>query len=185
MDTHSPVVRLEMIQAILALAPTCKLIIHQLDIKGAYLNGTLREKIYMKQPEGYNDGTSCICLLIKTLYGLKQAGREWNLELNRKLRKWGYICLRSDSCMYMWHDDDDFIIIAVWIDDMLIFATTDQLKSKAIADVENEWEITNIGIPTKIIGIELMIAPDSISISSSRYIESILIKEGLDKSNAK
>jgi len=67
---------------------------------------------------------------------------------------------------------------------MLIFATTDQLKSKAIADVENEWEITNIGISTKIIGIKLMIAPDSISISSSRYIESILIKEGLDKSNA-
>ena len=67
---------------------------------------------------------------------------------------------------------------------MLIFATTDQLKSKAIADVENEWEITNIGIPAKIVSIELMIAPDLISISSSRYIESILIKEGLDKSNA-
>ena len=74
-DTHSPVVRLEMIQAILALAPTCKLIIHQLDVKGTYLNSILREKIYMKQPEGYNDGTPCICLLIKMLYGLKQAGR--------------------------------------------------------------------------------------------------------------
>ena len=54
----------------------CKLIIHQLDIKGAYLNSTLREKIYMKQPEGYNDGTPHICLLIKMLYGLKQASRE-------------------------------------------------------------------------------------------------------------
>ena len=67
---------------------------------------------------------------------------------------------------------------------MLIFTTTDQLKSKAIADVENKWEITDIRIPTKIVGIKLMITPDSISISSSRYIESILIKEGLDKSNA-
>jgi len=84
----------------------------------------------------------------------------------------------------MWCNDNDFIIIAVWVDDMLIFTTTDQLKSKAIADVENKWEITDIRIPTKIVGIKLMITPDSISISSSRYIESILIKEGLDKSNA-
>jgi len=45
-----------------------------MDIKGAYLNGILKEKVYMKQPEGFDDGTGRICLLIKTLYGLKQAG---------------------------------------------------------------------------------------------------------------
>jgi len=88
-DTHSPVVRLETIRAILALAPTHKLIIHQLDVKGTYLNGILREKIYMKQPKGYSNGTPHICQLIKMLYGLKQAGREWNLELDQKLRKRG------------------------------------------------------------------------------------------------
>ena len=92
-DTHSPVVRMETIRAILAIAPTRKLIIHQLDVKGAYLNGTLKEKIYMKQPEGYGNGTSRICKLIKTLYGLKQAGREWNLELDRKMRDKGYVGL--------------------------------------------------------------------------------------------
>jgi len=86
-DTHSPVVRLESIRTILAIAPTRKLHIHQLDVKGAYLNGTLKEKVYMKQPEGYGDSTPRVCLLIKTLYGLKQAGREWNLEFDRKLRK--------------------------------------------------------------------------------------------------
>ena len=84
----------------------------------------------------------------------------------------------------MWHNDDDFVILAVWVDDMLIFATTEELKNKAIADVENEWEITDIGVPTKIVGIELMITSDTISISSSSYINSILTKEGLDKSNA-
>ena len=44
----------------------------------------------MKQPEGYGDGTPCVCQLIKMLYGLKQASREWNLELDWKLQKWGY-----------------------------------------------------------------------------------------------
>ena len=99
LETHSPVVRLETIRAILVIAPTRKLHIHQMDIKGAYLNGKLKECVYMRQPEGFGDGTGRVCLLIKTLYGLKQAGREWNKELDSKLRKKGYSRLRSDPCV--------------------------------------------------------------------------------------
>jgi hypothetical protein len=183
-DTHSPVVRMETIRAILAIAPTRKLHIHQLDVKGAYLNGILKEKIYMKQPEGYGDGSNRVCLLIKTLYGLRQAGREWNLELDRKMRHKGYVRLRSDACVYIWRADDDFVIITVWVDDMLLFATTVELKQRAIADVSSEWEITDLGTPTKIVGIELAISPDSISISSTSYINAILARENLDKCNA-
>jgi hypothetical protein len=84
-ETHSPVVRLETMQAIMALAPTWKLLMCQMDVKGAYLNGRLKERVYMLQPEGFNDGTGHVCLLIKTLYGLKQSGREWNIELDTKL----------------------------------------------------------------------------------------------------
>ena len=54
-----------------------------MDVKGAYLNGTIKEQIYMKQPEGYDDGTGHICHLIKSLYGLKQTGHKWNNELNK------------------------------------------------------------------------------------------------------
>ena len=176
-ETHSPVVRLETIRAILAIAPTKKLYIQQLDIKGAYLNGKLRERVYMKQPEGYNDGTGRVCQLIKTLYGLKQAGREWNREFDSKLQKKGYVRLRSDPCVYMWREDDDFVTITVWVDDMLLFATTIQLKNKAKADIESEWEVTDLGTPTKIVGIELAITNDAISISSSQYIRNILNKE--------
>ena len=61
---------------ILAIAAIRKLYIHQMDIKGAYLNGTLKECVYMQQLEGFDDGTGQVCLLIKTLYSLKQAGQE-------------------------------------------------------------------------------------------------------------
>ena len=81
---------MDSIRAILVIAATCKLHMHQMDVKGTYLNGTLKEQVYMRQPKGYNNGTGCICLLIKTLYGLKQAGREWNIEFDSKLRKRGY-----------------------------------------------------------------------------------------------
>ena len=56
-ETHLPIVCLETIRAILAIAPTRKLHIQQMDIKGAYLNGTLKERIYMQQPEGFANGT--------------------------------------------------------------------------------------------------------------------------------
>ena len=168
----------------LAITPTKKLHIQQLDIKGAYLNGILKERVYMRQPEGYDDGTGRVCHLIKTLYGLKQAGREWNRELDSKMQKRGYTRLRSDPCVYMWRENDDFVTITVWVDDMLLFATTIELKLKAKADIESEWEVTDLGTPTKIVGIELTIAPDAISISSSKYIDNILLKENMARSNS-
>jgi Reverse transcriptase (RNA-dependent DNA polymerase) len=64
-----------------------------MDVKGAYLNGILKECIYMCQPKGYKDQTGRVCELIKTLYGLKQSGREWNNPFNEKLTNFGFQCL--------------------------------------------------------------------------------------------
>ena len=100
-DTFSLVVRLETMRALLALALSKNWEIQQMDVKGAYLNGTLKEEVYMRQPVGFEDGTECVCCLIKTLYGLKQSGREWNLELNKKLVTVGFHHLWSDPCAYV------------------------------------------------------------------------------------
>ena len=154
-----------------------------MDIKGAYLNGMLKERVYMQQPEGFADGTGQICLLIKTLYGLKQARREWNIELDTKLRKRGYARLRSDPCAYIWRLGDDFAIITVWVDNLLLFAMTIRLMNKMKADIKAEWEVTDLGEPSKIVGIKITMSRDSIAISQSKYIESILKKEGLERAN--
>ena len=61
METYSPVVRMDTLCTILALVPVLNLRVQQMDIKGAYLNGILQEMIYMKQPEGCEDGTRWIC----------------------------------------------------------------------------------------------------------------------------
>jgi len=183
LETHSPIVRLETIRAILAIAPTRKLHIQQMDIKGAYLNGTLKERVYMQQPEGFTDGSGRVCLLVKTLYGLKQAGCEWNIELDTKLRRRGYARLRSDPCAYILRIGEEFAIITVWVDDLLLFATTIRLISKMKADIKAEWEVTDLGKPSKIVGIEITMNMGSIAISQSKYIESILKKEGLERAN--
>ena len=89
--TYSPIIRVDTLRVILALVPIKWLKIQQMDIKGTYLNGILKENIYMDQPEGSDDGTGRICQLIKTLYGLKQSGCEWNKTLNSKLIKFGFL----------------------------------------------------------------------------------------------
>ena len=60
-DTFSPVVQLETIHAIITLVPAKKLKIQQMDVKGAYLNGVLKERVFMQQPEGFDDGTKKVC----------------------------------------------------------------------------------------------------------------------------
>jgi hypothetical protein len=155
-----------------------------MDVKGAYLNGILKEKVYMRQPEGYEDKTGRICELIKTIYGLKQSGREWNKELDEKLKKFGFQRLRSDPCVYIKQDGNNLVIITVWVDDLLLFATSDELMQQTKSDLCTEWEITDLGEPTKIIGIEITQAEDSITISQKVYIESILKREGLSEINS-
>ena len=86
-----------------------------MDVKGTYLNGILKEEVYMTQPEGFNNGTWRLCQLIKTLYRLKQSGHEWNEEFNRKLIQQDFTQLHSDTCVYIRHKTGNIEIITVTI----------------------------------------------------------------------
>ena len=77
-DTFAPVVRMDTIRAVLAIAAIFNLEMRQFDVKSAYLNGDLPELIFMNQPEGFNDGTNKVLILRKSIYGLKQSGRVWH-----------------------------------------------------------------------------------------------------------
>lgn len=72
-----------------------------MNVKGAYLNGILKENVYMQQPNGFDDRTKQVCWLQKTLYGLKQSGHEWNKELDRQLKEKGFCNLLLDPCAYI------------------------------------------------------------------------------------
>jgi hypothetical protein len=83
-DTHSPIIQIRSIRTILTITAAKGLQIQQMDVKGTYLNGTLKETLYMCQPDGFDDGSGRVCHLIKTLYRLKQSSREWNVESDLK-----------------------------------------------------------------------------------------------------
>ena len=183
-ETFSPVVRMETIRAILVLVLIKGLKMQQMDVKGAYLNGQLKEKVYMKQPEGYEDKSGRVCELIKTLYGLKQSGREWNKEFDEKLKQFGFERLRSDPCVYVKRNGKELAIITVWVDNLLLFATSDELMERIKSDLRTQWEMTDLGEPTKIIGVEITQTKNAITISQRIYIESILEREGLSEINS-
>ena len=145
-----------------------------MDVKGAYLNGILQEKVYMRQPDGYTDGTDRVCSLHKTLYGLNQSGHEWNKELDRRLKELGFTNLWSDPCAYIRRDGDDIQIITVWVDDLLLFTTNEQLMRYLKDKLNKMFDLTDLGEPSRIIGIEIIRHDDSLSISQPLYIESIL-----------
>jgi hypothetical protein len=154
-----------------------------MDVKGAYLSGILKEKVYMCQPKGYEDGTGRVYLLIKTLYGLKQAGHEWNIVFDRIMNKLGYNCLKLDLCMYVRCHRDYLAIVTVWVDNLLLFALSYEEMEKIKNKINQKWEVTDLGEPSKIMGIKIMLKDHTIMISQQKYIKSILRREGLDHAN--
>ena len=95
----------------------------------------------------------------------------------------GVCRLCSNPCMYIWHIGEDFTIIMVWVDNLLLFAMMVRLMNKMKADIKGKWEVTDLGEPSKIIGIEITKGKDSITILQMKYIESILRKKGLERAN--
>ena len=155
-----------------------------MDVKGAYLNGILKEKVYMHQPEGYEDNTDQICELIKTLYGLKQSGHKWNKELDEKMKMFGFKRICSNPCVYIKWDGNNVAILTVCVDDLLLFASSDKLMEQTISDIQSVWEVAILGEPTKIVGIEITQTDDAITISQKMYINSILQRKGLSGINS-
>jgi hypothetical protein len=104
-DTHSPVARLTTIRSLLSMVASYCLILHQMDVKIAFLNGELDEEIYMDQPDGFvaEGQESKVCKLLKSLYGLKQAPKQWHEKFDRTLTSAGFVINDADRCVYYRH----------------------------------------------------------------------------------
>ena len=102
-ETFSPVVKIATVRTVFSLAAQCDWSVHQLDVYNAFLQGDLHDEVYMQLPEGFpSQGESrLVCRLVKSLYGLKQASRQWNLKLNEALLGSGFIQCSLDHSLYI------------------------------------------------------------------------------------
>ena len=149
--------------------------ITQMDIKGTYLNVNLKEEVFMCQPEGFKDGSNQVCHLVKTIYGLKQARQEWNKELDSCLKHQGFEWPKADLCTYIWENDHHIEIIMVWVNNLLLFTNKPDIMEKLKKEVQTLFNITDLGNPQKIVGIEISIQGRQ-KISQALYIENLLAK---------
>ncbi|KAK8576146.1 hypothetical protein V6N13_090623 [Hibiscus sabdariffa] len=101
-ETFSPVAMFKSIRILLAIAAFHDYEIWQMDVKTAFLNGKLEEDVYMTQPEGFvtPENAGKVCKLQRSIYGLKQASRSWNLRFNDAIQEFGFIRNEDEPCVY-------------------------------------------------------------------------------------
>jgi transposase InsO family protein len=186
-ETYAPVARYPSIRALLALAAHHDYELHQMDVVSAYLNGDLDEEIYMAQPEGYGSaGTDqLVCKLKKSLYGLKQAARTWHHKMDVALQAQGFTALAADQCVYMRVHDGRIVIIALYVDDLLLASNHLATLTTAKASLAQQFEMDDLGEASFILGIDIRRdrAARTLSIGQSAYVTAILQRHGMEDCN--
>jgi len=172
-DTYSPVTKIATIRALIALATIFNLVVHQMDVKTAFLNGDLEEEIYMTQPEGQENN---VYRLRKSLYGLKQAPKQWHEKFDSSLVQNGFIVILSDSCGYSKMIDSDCVLICLYVDDMLILGTNLLVVNETKKLLSSLFEMKDMGEADVILGIKIQKTNTGFSLSPSHYIEKMLKK---------
>lgn len=184
-ETFSPVVRYDTIRILLSIAARDALCLAQFDIKTAFLYGKLTENIYMKQPEGFDDGTSRVCKLQKSLYGLKQAPRCWTEHFSKFLKVFGFQQSTADPCFYIYSMNSEKLLLAIYVDDGLLAATREFLLDKFLYELNQRFKATATKNVNSFLGIEInRLSDGSIFVSQCKYVTKILGKFKLDNANS-
>ncbi|UYV62631.1 hypothetical protein LAZ67_2001358 [Cordylochernes scorpioides] len=177
-ETFAPVVRQSTIRMFLALAVEYNLILHQMDVQSAYLNGEIKEEIYMTQPENFvsRKYPERVCRLKKAIYGLKQAGIVWHERLDNELKYLGLKQIQSDNCVYIKHHEG-ILLVAIFVDDLIIAAEREDTLKSFKESMKRIFKIKDLGGINCCLGIRIQMKEDgSISIDQERYIEELLAK---------
>jgi hypothetical protein len=129
------------------MAASYGLIVHQIDVKTAFLNGELEEEIYMDQPDGFvvRGEERKVCKLLKSLYGLKQAPKQWHEKFDRTLTSVGFVINEADKCVYYRHGGGKGVILCLYVDDILIFGTNMKVIHEVKSFLLKSFDMKDLG----------------------------------------
>lgn len=177
-ETFSPVVRYTSIRCLIALAAKWKMNIDQMDAVTAFLQGDLEEEIYVQQPEGFDDNSGRVCKLNKSMYGLKQSSRQWNIKLDGVLKSFGLTKSTVDPCVYF--NQCSSLIIAIYVDDVLIFWRDKDVRDDLKNALSNAFRMKDIGVARNCVGLNITFTKEGIAIDQSTYTKAVLHRFGMD-----
>jgi len=154
-----------------------------LDVKSAFLNGVLKEEVYVKQPEGFkftNVGHK-VYKLKKALYGLKQAPRAWYSEIDAYLSICKFKRSTSEATLYTRSDlEGNLIIVSIYVDDIVYTGSSERLLSEFKREMMQRYEMSDLGLLHHFLGMEILQTDQGVFIHQGKYAKSLLSKFGLD-----
>lgn len=184
-EVFAPVVKQSTLRILLSIASKYKLRVQQFDVKTAFLNGYIKEEIYMKQPPGFiiKDKENHVCLIRRSIYGLKQAPKSWNDAINETLLTFGFIRNNLDSCLYFKrYENDQWCLLLIYVDDFLVVATNNYIYDEVKCNISSIFDIKDLGEVKFYLGIEVSKSTDHIfSINQQHYIKKVVQDFGLSE----
>nr|GFC81355.1 copia protein [Tanacetum cinerariifolium] len=156
----APVARLEAIRIFLAYAAHKNMVVYQMDVKNVFLNGNLREEVYVSQPDGFMDpnNSNHVYKLKKALYGLKQAP-------------------------HAWRNDTDLLLVQIYVDDIIFAASTLELCDRFANMMCSKFKMSMMGKISFFLGLQISQNPRGIFINQSKYALESLKKYGFESCN--
>ncbi|GKD30521.1 retrovirus-related pol polyprotein from transposon TNT 1-94 [Tanacetum coccineum] len=181
-ESFAPVARIEAIRIFIANAASKNMTIYQMDVKTAFLNGELKEEVYVSQLEGFidPDHLTHVYRLKKALYGLKQAPREWYDTLSRFLLDNNFSKGAVDPTLFTQKTGKHILLVQIYVD-IIIFASTDPKACDTFSnEMSSKFQMSMMGQMSFFLGLQVSQSPGSIFINQSKYALEILKKFRMD-----
>ncbi|GJV96138.1 putative ribonuclease H-like domain-containing protein [Tanacetum coccineum] len=177
-EVFAPVARIEAIRLFLAFASFMGFIVYQMDVKSAFLYGTIDEEVYVSQPPGFvdPDHPTKVYKVVKALYGLHQAPRAWYATLSTFLEKHGYKRGTIDKTLFIKRDKKDIMLVQVYVDDIIFGSTNKSWCDEFEALMKSRFQMSSMGELTFFLGLQVKQNKGGIFISQDKYVAEILKK---------
>nr|GEV21004.1 putative ribonuclease H-like domain-containing protein [Tanacetum cinerariifolium] len=180
-EVFAPVARIEAIRLFLAYPSFMGFMVYQVDVKSAFLYGTIKEEVYVYQPTGFEDPDypDKVYKVVKALYGLHQAPRAWYETLANYLLENGFQRGKIDQTLFIKKQKGDILLVQVYVDD-IIFGSTNKDLCKALEKLmKDKFQMSSMGELILFLGLQVKQKQDGIFISQDKYVAKILRKFGL------
>lgn len=176
-DTFSPVVRHSTLRLLFALSVKMNMSIDHLDVTTAFLNGFLKETIYMSLPEGFvNKSGGKVLKLKRAIYGLKQSSLAWYDRVKDLLCKLDFKNSLYEPCLFTKTKGEVKIIVALYVDDFLIFSNC-PVESKKLKDtLGSEFKLKDLGPVRQYLGMRINVSKNVITVDQQQYIDQLLTR---------
>lgn len=175
-ETFSPVLRYSTLRLLFSIAAKLSLDIRHLDVTTAFLNGYLKETVYMYKPISYEASSenNQVLKLKRAIYGLKQSSRAWYQRINDYLISLGYEKSKYEPCLFIKSVKNVKVIVALFVDDFFIFSNSDITTKDLINKLSCKFEIKDLGQIKQCLGLRVNFNNNVITVDQEQYVENLL-----------